>query len=152
MTQGRMDKDKRTDLGWELTWDEATDWMPRALRNFLFGYEILRRLGFQPDDIILAVGVNEEQTLLDGEPVSYRKIFLQLAAQQRTFDWEMGIIGHTPEVISTMFKVAAELWCTHPDEQGRLADMTRSDPWSVRVPLIARLRERGFEIEDTSYN
>jgi hypothetical protein len=125
---------------------KASDVDP-TIREWLYAREMLRRLGFSPDDLFFAVAPSGNVLTL-GQPMTIGTpvITLELRAQGKTFEWTIGPTAVPLAKLEAAYRDACALWNAGSDAAVFDAEFRSSRPMQRKVGLGAALREKGFEL------
>lgn len=116
-----------------------------TIRDWLYAREMLRRLGFSPDELFFAVAPNGNVSTPPELPIlGVPVIVLELHAQGRQFRWTIGQTAVPLADLEAAYKAACELWNSGSDAASFDAEFRASDPMQQKVALVATLREKGF--------
>ncbi len=117
-----------------------------TVREWLFAREMLRRLGFSPDELFLAVHptgkfLDEGGRRRDlGRPT----LFLRVEAQGRQWTWTIGPTDLPVDKIRDHFEAASVLWNAGGFEPDGLL---RSAVFAQKVELVSELQSKGFRLD-----
>lgn len=116
-----------------------------TIRDWLYAREMLRCLGFSPDELFFAVAPNGNiatpgELPIFGMPV----IVLELRAQGRQFRWTIGQTAVPLADLNAAYKAACELWNAGTDASTFDAEFSSSLPMHQKVLLVAELHAKGF--------
>lgn len=119
-----------------------------VIQDWLFAREMLRRLGFSPDELFFVVSASGKivdrasgLVTVAGGPV----IGLTLRAQDKEFNWTIGATELALADIEAAYAKACDEWNgSNPDLDGDLKALRESRPFQERIGLAAALVERGF--------
>lgn len=126
----------------------GTEWLARmdpGLREWLFAREMMRKLGFQPDEIFIAVQekcrvIENGEAFVSEQPL----ISLILKSQGREFSWSVALSELPAEKLQQAYEEACEFWNNDPDDDWRDAGLQASVVFQRRILLVQRLTTLGF--------
>lgn len=123
---------------------KATDVDP-TIRDWLYAREMLRCLGFSPDELFFAVAPDGNIALPGELPIlGMPVIILELRAQGRQFRWTIGQTAVPLADLDAAYEAACALWNAGTDVAGFDAEFETSWPMQQKVGLVAALHEKGF--------
>lgn len=120
-----------------------------TIREWMYAREMLRRLGFTPDELYFEVApsgvvvntVTGEKKDLGGPIIS-----LTILRGQQRFAWTIGATALPLATIEDAYRNACELWNRHDANEWSLAEFRASRPMREAASLITVLREKGFDL------
>ncbi len=126
--------------------------MNPTLLDWLFAREVLRRLGFTPEELFFACypsGVIVE----DGVPVDLGApiVSIEIRRGQLRFKWTIGTIDMTEAQIEAAFTAACHAW-NAGDGPFSHAEFLASRPFQQAIPLMHALAAKGFTIKNPDTN
>ena len=117
-----------------------------TLREWCFAREMLRRIGFTPDEIFF--GVREA-----GEPITENGVtytcehpmaMLQLQTQGKTFNWTIGPVVMSRDQIEIEYQKVCARWNAGDEEAFSMEHFFASRPFAMRIELVTQLYAKGF--------
>lgn len=116
-----------------------------TIRDWLYAREIMRRLGFGPDEIFFAVHplgwmIENGKEIKHNKPV----IVCRVQAQGLEFNWDIGITEVPDNQIEEAFEKACEIWNTTPDGPERDRAFKSSMPFRSAIPMMGAMKNKGF--------
>lgn len=121
--------------------------MNPTLLHWLYAREMLRRLGFLPEEIFFTVSPSGR--LLDVNlgiiDLNYPIIAVEIRRGDLRFVWTIGTIEMPADQIEAAYQAACSAW-----NHGGVAtdeEFFASEPMRQAVPLLMALRAKGFVIE-----
>lgn len=119
-----------------------------TIRDWMYAREMLRRLGFTPDELYFEVApsgvvvntVTGEKKDLGGPIIS-----LTILRGEQRFAWTIGATALPLATIEDAYRNACERWNLHTSEWS-LAEFRASRPMREATNLIVALREKGFDL------
>ena len=118
--------------------------------DWLMACEVMRRLGFTPDEVFFAVypsGIVQEPDGTSknlGGPI----IALEIRRGEQEFKWSIGVTSLAPDVIQAEYERACAMW--NADSIGiSHGDFISSRPARMSIALIQELQARGFRLPQT---
>jgi len=120
-----------------------------TIREWLYAREVLRRLGFSPDELFFAV-VPDGKIVTPGQPMTpgVPVVVLELRAQGKQFRWTIGPTAVPLADLEAAYEGACALWNSGSDAASFDAEFGSSQPMRQKVHLLATLREKGFVLPD----
>lgn len=117
-----------------------------TVKDWLFAREIMRRLGFAPDEILFVVNPPGKQMIENGMIVSCDKltIVLQVRAQGLEFNWTIGPTDVPDDQIQSHYERACHEWNSACDSPDLDLAFTSSAPFRARIALVQALHSKGF--------
>lgn len=120
--------------------------------EWLFAREVVRRLGFAPDEIFFVVNdtgrVQEGDRVVDlGMPV----IGLQLVRGGLTFLWSIGGINLAPDRVHAAYERACALWNAGEIDVNH-GDFLASRPARQAIRVMMALQAKGFRLGSPAPN
>lgn len=119
--------------------------MDPILLEWAFAREVMRRLGFLPEDLFFGIH-NAEGIILNGELIEVDKavVSLVLRAQDKSFTWIIGTTDLTPAQGREAYEELCAAW--NADGEWNMEDFRASEAYRQRIALIGALQSRGFII------
>ncbi len=126
--------------------------MNETLLEWLYAREMLRRLGFTPDEIFFVVYPSGRLVVDGAGPINMGApiIALEVRRGSLVFKWTIGVMDVPAADIEPMFEQACDDW-----NAGRLDDhqaFLRSKVMAQSVDLLVALRSKGFVLTDMQLN
>jgi hypothetical protein len=125
-----------------------------TLQEWLYAREIMRRLGFTPDELFFVVSTSGK--VLDrstgvvtdhGGPI----IGLEVRAQDKEFSWTIGATKLPIREIEPAFMKMCDAWNERTvDVDAEDGALKASHSFAQRLDLLATLRARGFSFQETN--
>lgn len=118
-----------------------------TIREWLFAREVMRRIGFAPDEIFFAVHPVGKM-IENGVHVNYNKptIVLRVEAQGLEFNWTIGPTEVPNEQLESCFERACDDWnngCNGPEIDQAFKS---SKPFRQAIPVMQAMVTKGFVI------
>lgn len=122
-----------------------------TIREWLYAREMMRRLGYQEDDLFFVVnphGIAAE----DGQVVDFGKptIYLVLRTQGKEFRWLIGPIDVPLKDIEAEYNKARDIWNAGPPEED--PGFRKSMAFKQSTALVRKLYDMGFRFSDEIRN
>jgi hypothetical protein len=119
--------------------------MDPIMLEWAYAREVMRCLGFLPDELFFAIH-NPEEVILNGELIKVNEtvVSLILRAQNKSFTWTIG----TTKLSTTDARAAYEELCSNWNEgEGwSLEGFRASEAYQQKIALISALQDKGFHL------
>lgn len=121
-----------------------------AIQEWLYAREVMRRLGFTPDELFFVVSTSGKVKCSDSGVISDHGgpiIALVLRAQGREFSWTIAATKLPAGEIEEFYRKAVDDWnrAAFDIDLKRLdSDWRASRPYAMRLELAAALHAKGF--------
>lgn len=119
------------------------------IRDWMFAREMVRRLGFVPDEIYMEVspsGVVKNEQTGETRDMGGPIIALTLKRGGLRFAWTIGPTALPVAEIQPAFEAACAAWNNYKGD-GPVEEFLASRPMRMATHLIVALRDKGFELE-----
>lgn len=128
---------------WAITMFEHID---PTIREWLYAREMMRRLGFAPDEIFFVVNPPGKQIIENGILLYTDKVFIVLRVQSQglDFNWTIGPTDVPDSQIESHFERAINAWNSADNSPELDFAFTSSRPFSQAVGLMNALHAKGF--------
>jgi hypothetical protein len=125
--------------------------MNPMLLEWCFAREVVRRLGFTPDEIFFGCAPNGI-VVENGKSRHFKQpvIAVELRRGGLTFIWTIGPIDLPVEEIQPAFEAACAAW--NAGDVASMDDFKKSRPFLQAVPLMLALQRKGFAIRSPGDN
>jgi hypothetical protein len=127
--------------------------MNPTLREWMFAREVVRRLGFSPEEIFFAV--YPSGILVDDAGIAHDLkrpvIGLELRRGELTFKWTISPIDMAADEIQAAYEAACNAWNDGGYPMAREEFIT-SRPYQMAVPLMQALMAKGFGLRNPDCN
>lgn len=121
-----------------------------TIMNWLYAREVMRRIGFTPDEIHLEVGTPDK--LIDGNgdivdnPTRAPVVQVLVKRGELAFRWTMGTTAVAYDQLQAHFEMAANAWNENSLGTTDL-DFLMSMPMRQSVALLRALQSKGFDLQ-----
>jgi hypothetical protein len=119
-----------------------------AIQEWLYAREVMRRLGFTPDELFFVVSTSGKVKCADSGVISDHGgpiIALVLRTQGREFSWTIAATKLTAGEIETAYRKACDEWnSAEVDLDAEDSTFRASHPYAMRMELLMALRAKGF--------
>lgn len=117
--------------------------MNPTIKEWLFAREVLRRIGFEPDELYFSFASSGIVQMPDGttHDLGMPVIGLEVRRGERRFVWTIGGCDMPPDAIQAAYEAACEVW-----NRGEipLAEFTSSKAFGQGVRVMMELYKRGM--------
>jgi hypothetical protein len=119
--------------------------------EWAYAREVMRRLGFQPDELFFSVHANPvgPTEVIDsrtGKMIAVKGpvINLIVGAQGKTFTWTIGTTDLTAKELQKAYETLCSVWNSNEDDD--LSAFKASTPFKNRLRIIKALQDKGFRL------
>ena len=123
--------------------------MNPVIKEWLFARELVRRIGFTPDEIFFACfpsGRTIRDDVITDHP--HPVIGLELKRGDLTFRWMIGPVAMPADEIRRDYEAAVEAWNAGlvPSQE----EFRASNAYRQAIPLMVALKDKGFVLAKAS--
>src|SRR5882672_2420967 len=117
--------------------------MDPVMLEWAYAREVMRCLGFLPDELFFAIH-NPEGVILNGELIKTDEtvVSLILRTQNKSFTWTIGTTKLSPADARTAYEELCSNW--NDGEEWSLNGFRASEAFQQKIALISALQDRGF--------
>lgn len=118
--------------------------MEPVMLEWAYAREVMRCLGFLPDDLFFSVHPHVEGVIVNGEMIKVDKpvISLILRAQNKSFTWSIGTTDLSPDKIREAYEELCASW--NAGGGWSIEGFRASRPFQQKVAIIEALQAKGF--------
>jgi hypothetical protein len=120
--------------------------MDPIMLEWAYAREVMRCLGFLPDELFFAIDQSPEGVILDGKLIKVDKaiVSLILRTQNKSFTWIIGTTDLSPARAREIYEELSVHWNT--GEGWSLEGFRASEAYQQKIALISALQDRGFRL------
>lgn len=120
--------------------------MHPVMLEWAYAREVMRCLGFLPDELFFAVNAVAQGVILDGKTIKVDKpvISLILRSQDKSFTWAIGTADLAPDQIKKAYEELCESW--NAGGEWNVEDFRASNSFKQKLSLIDALQSKGFKL------
>lgn len=126
--------------------------MDPIMLEWAYAREVLRCLGFLPEELFFALHPNPEGVILNGILIKVDNpvVSLVLQAQNKSFTWSIGTTDLSPEKARGAYEKLCADW--NNDGGWSVENFRSSKAYQQKIALITALKRKGFIINPPSTN